>query len=288
MLFLTGDQIYADDVAAALLPGLNTLTIALISDDAAGVEQIVSPAGGGPFNVTTTVLPAGFRQKLTGAVGFTSEEAACHLLGFGEWLAMYCIAWNPYLWPVLAVADLSDPSVPADLKSDLQRDAKYSPDNAPRTLGRPTPDAANDVITPLYGAPQVAHDALHDAFQAFLTDKATLEVESPASGVLLDIFFKDGDDVPVMTSIAAIGEPPSRHRARRQAQHVGAEPRGERRGLHRRAGGGARGATGVHARGRRRDGSRRVQLPEQAIPDPARLGDVHWQSGSESDAADHG
>src|SRR5579864_1159606 len=39
------------------------------------------------------------------------------------------------------------------------------------------------------------------------TDKATLEVESPASGVLLDIFFKDGDDVPVMTTIAAIGEP---------------------------------------------------------------------------------
>ena len=175
MLFLTGDQIYADDVAAALLPGLNTLAIALISDDAAGVEQIVSPAGGGPFNVTTTVLPAGFRQKLTGVAGFTSEEAACHLLGFGEWLAMYCIAWNPYLWPVLAVADLSDPGVPADLKNDLQQDAIYSPDNAPRTLGRPTPDAANDVITPLYGAPQVAHDALHDAFQAFLTDKATLD-----------------------------------------------------------------------------------------------------------------
>src|SRR5258708_40338541 len=38
------------------------------------------------------------------------------------------------------------------------------------------------------------------------TDKATLEVESPASGVLLDIFFKDGDDVPVMTTIAVIGE----------------------------------------------------------------------------------
>src|SRR5260370_9312354 len=39
------------------------------------------------------------------------------------------------------------------------------------------------------------------------TDKATLEVESPASGILLDIFFKDGEDVPVMTTIAVIGEP---------------------------------------------------------------------------------
>ena len=32
MLFLTGDQIYADDVSAALLPGLNTLAIQLLGD----------------------------------------------------------------------------------------------------------------------------------------------------------------------------------------------------------------------------------------------------------------
>ncbi len=39
------------------------------------------------------------------------------------------------------------------------------------------------------------------------TDKALVEVESPASGVLLDIFFQVGDDVPVLTNIAAIGQP---------------------------------------------------------------------------------
>lgn len=39
------------------------------------------------------------------------------------------------------------------------------------------------------------------------TDKAMMEVESPASGILLDVFFHEGDDVPVMTPIAAIGEP---------------------------------------------------------------------------------
>lgn len=38
------------------------------------------------------------------------------------------------------------------------------------------------------------------------TDKATLEVESPAAGTLLDVFFEEGDDVPVMVNIAAIGE----------------------------------------------------------------------------------
>ncbi|MDL1900824.1 2-oxo acid dehydrogenase subunit E2 [Anaerolineae bacterium CFX9] len=38
------------------------------------------------------------------------------------------------------------------------------------------------------------------------TDKALVEVESPADGILLAQFFAVGDDVPVMTTIAAIGE----------------------------------------------------------------------------------
>jgi pyruvate dehydrogenase E2 component (dihydrolipoamide acetyltransferase) len=37
------------------------------------------------------------------------------------------------------------------------------------------------------------------------TDKATVDVEAPASGTLLAIFHAVGDDVPVMTPIAAIG-----------------------------------------------------------------------------------
>jgi len=38
------------------------------------------------------------------------------------------------------------------------------------------------------------------------TDKAMVEVESPASGTVLDLFFAEGDEVPVLTNIAAIGE----------------------------------------------------------------------------------
>ena len=37
------------------------------------------------------------------------------------------------------------------------------------------------------------------------TDKAVFELESPAAGVLLDQFFTEGDDVPVLTTIGAIG-----------------------------------------------------------------------------------
>lgn len=38
------------------------------------------------------------------------------------------------------------------------------------------------------------------------TDKATLEVESTAAGTLLALFFAEGDEVPVLTPIAAVGE----------------------------------------------------------------------------------
>ncbi|MEM6530500.1 MAG: E3 binding domain-containing protein, partial [Chloroflexota bacterium] len=39
------------------------------------------------------------------------------------------------------------------------------------------------------------------------TDKATVEVESTAAGTLLAQFFEEGDDVPVMVNIAAVGTP---------------------------------------------------------------------------------
>ncbi|MFN8472586.1 MAG: dihydrolipoamide acetyltransferase family protein [Anaerolineae bacterium] len=38
------------------------------------------------------------------------------------------------------------------------------------------------------------------------TDKTTQQVDSPASGILLDVYFPEGEDVPVLTTIAAIGE----------------------------------------------------------------------------------
>ena len=38
------------------------------------------------------------------------------------------------------------------------------------------------------------------------TDKATFEVESPAEGTLLAVFYEAGSDVPVLTPIAAIGK----------------------------------------------------------------------------------
>lgn len=39
------------------------------------------------------------------------------------------------------------------------------------------------------------------------TDKATIEVENPMGGTLLAQFFQEGDDVPVMVNIEAVGTP---------------------------------------------------------------------------------
>ncbi len=44
-----------------------------------------------------------------------------------------------------------------------------------------------------------------DILCSYETDKASFDLESPADGILLDIFFSDGDEVPVLETIAVIG-----------------------------------------------------------------------------------
>jgi pyruvate dehydrogenase E2 component (dihydrolipoamide acetyltransferase) len=39
------------------------------------------------------------------------------------------------------------------------------------------------------------------------TDKAVFEVEAPEAGTILKIFYKEGDDIPVLNTIAIIGQP---------------------------------------------------------------------------------
>lgn len=168
-LFLTGDQIYADDVASALLPGINSLGISLLSGAGGeiGVEEVPAPGDGDALKVNTMTLPAGLRQKAIGSAGLSCESAASHLIGFGEWLAMYCIAWNPDVWPVLAVADTRAPGIAAALRADLQADSDAAPDGAPIVLAHPTPEAAVDVITPLFGGGDDADAVLNGLRAAF-------------------------------------------------------------------------------------------------------------------------
>jgi len=45
-----------------------------------------------------------------------------------------------------------------------------------------------------------------DILFSFETDKASFDFESPASGILLDIYFNAQDDVPVLSTVAVVGD----------------------------------------------------------------------------------
>jgi hypothetical protein len=89
-LFLTGDQIYADDVAGPLIQYLNQFSINLLGweEEIHGINQKLSE------------IDIGERQRIvTEHAKFTSDSAGNHLLSFGEFAAMYLIGWNIENWP---------------------------------------------------------------------------------------------------------------------------------------------------------------------------------------------
>lgn len=93
-LLLTGDQIYADDVADVLLLLLNDAGETLLGWS----ETLPFPPGvGGPF--TPPQLPSYKRYPILRAMGFTSDDLKSHLLSLGEYLAMYLFVWSDVLWP---------------------------------------------------------------------------------------------------------------------------------------------------------------------------------------------
>ena len=46
-----------------------------------------------------------------------------------------------------------------------------------------------------------------DVLFTYETDKASFECESTAAGTLLDIFFEEGDEVPCLVNVCAVGNP---------------------------------------------------------------------------------
>jgi hypothetical protein len=90
-LFLTGDQIYADDVAAPLIGHIRSLATALMGEgDATSIPELDS---------LDEIAVNGRAEIITERIGFTSQKAENHLISFGEWAAMYVTSWNPDVWP---------------------------------------------------------------------------------------------------------------------------------------------------------------------------------------------
>jgi hypothetical protein len=90
VLFLTGDQIYADDVSNLLIQYLTQFGIKLsgYEEEIEGIDKKPSEIG------------IGERQELVQEYAkFTSDNAGNHLLTFSEFSAMHLLAWNIENWP---------------------------------------------------------------------------------------------------------------------------------------------------------------------------------------------
>jgi hypothetical protein len=92
-LLLTGDQIYADDVAAALLPLLTDAGDYLLYGASTVAEQL-------PVVGLTSAIPPYWRYHWLDQAGFTSDDMRSHLMSFAEYLAMYLFTWSDVLWPL--------------------------------------------------------------------------------------------------------------------------------------------------------------------------------------------
>lgn len=110
-LFLTGDQIYGDDVAAPLLWAATHLGDALLGWHEELPVQPKSPTRQ-RFRIFPKKLRPGKRAAIaTRKGGFTAgfgnnpEKVSSHLLGLGEFLATYLLVWSPVCWPAVFPAD---------------------------------------------------------------------------------------------------------------------------------------------------------------------------------------
>lgn len=103
-LFLTGDQIYADDVHADMVTLLQRLGPLLV-----GFQEVIPTLGADPGDGGERPVVAGpnvsdkgpgsrLEQVRLGALTVDSECGANHLLGLGEFLGMYALSWGRMLW----------------------------------------------------------------------------------------------------------------------------------------------------------------------------------------------
>lgn len=127
MLMMSGDQIYADDVAGPMLHGIHQLSSKLnfpdehlqTNSDEGGKEQAMTsevlyqhpdsyygrehllPSTEEDQNLVK-VLFGGARKPV-----FTSTEAQNHLITLGEYLACYLLSWSPTPWKMVSL-DMPD------------------------------------------------------------------------------------------------------------------------------------------------------------------------------------
>lgn len=144
-LFLTGDQIYADDVPISLLPHLSKVGRELI-----GANERLPVGPGVTVDVSESTLPPGFRSWFAREfVGLSSSEMDSHLLSLGEYCAAYLFAFSNVLWPDLTQVHTTPETIPkvlADIVHTYAIKPEHLapwPDEEPK-IDRPFRDALFD------------------------------------------------------------------------------------------------------------------------------------------------
>ncbi|GEN27798.1 hypothetical protein HVA01_14440 [Halovibrio variabilis] len=126
-LLMTGDQVYADDVAGPMLRAVHALIerLGLVDEWLEGATVDDSQAlyrSPDSYYRRGSLLPdvtsnAALRERFFGGVKkpvFTSANAHNHLMTLAEMLAMYCLVWSPVPWRVIA------PEIPALADKDAE------------------------------------------------------------------------------------------------------------------------------------------------------------------------
>ncbi len=133
-LVMSGDQIYADDVAGPMLCRIHSLIerLGLWDETLSGATLPDSPAlyqADNTYYHRETLLPeaesnAALRKGFFGGAKkpvFTSANAHNHLMTLGEMLAMYCLVWSPTAW---ALAECQAPALGDDDAERYRREAE--------------------------------------------------------------------------------------------------------------------------------------------------------------------
>ena len=92
-LFMTGDQIYADDVAPSMIIMLSDAADVLLGWQ----EKLPVPSHFSDLAIGSQASPFMRREMLSDA-GFTSEDLDSHLMTLGEYICMYLFVWSDVLW----------------------------------------------------------------------------------------------------------------------------------------------------------------------------------------------
>lgn len=101
-LVLTGDQIYADRVAAPLLPMANAVGREMIG----GATEELPLADGGSLIVDTNHLPPLHRRRICSLdAKFTCNSGQSHVFSLAEYCGLYALCWSTSVWRAIPGTD---------------------------------------------------------------------------------------------------------------------------------------------------------------------------------------